>query len=37
MAPLGWRLLVVVAASGIGFAVLLDQVKRPILAAFQVE
>lgn len=37
MAPLGWHLLVAVAAAGIGFAVLLDQVKRPILAAFQVE
>jgi H+-transporting ATPase len=37
MAPLGWHLLVAVAAAGIGFAVLLDQVKRPIMAAFQVE
>ena len=37
MAPLGWHLLVAVAAAGIGFAVLLDQVKRPILAAFQVK
>jgi H+-transporting ATPase len=37
MAPLQWHLLVAVAAAGIGFAVLLDQVKRPIMAAFHVE
>ena len=37
MAPLRWPLLLAVAAAGIGFAILLDQVKRPIMAAFRME
>jgi hypothetical protein len=37
MAPLRWHLRLAVAAAGVGFAVLLDQVKRPIMAAFRVE
>ena len=37
MAPLPWRLMLVVAAAAIGFALILDQVKRPILSAFRTE
>jgi len=37
MAPLRWPLLLAVAAATIGFAVLLDQVKRPIVAAFRMD
>ena len=37
MAPLTWSLMVVVAAATIAFALILDQVKRPILAAFKTE
>ena len=37
MAPLAWPLMLVVAAATIAFALILDQVKRPILAAFKTE
>ncbi len=37
MAPLGWHVLVTVFAAAVGFAVLLDQVARPIMAALKVE
>jgi len=37
MAPLPCPLLLAVAAATIGFAVLLDQVKRPIVAAFRMD
>jgi hypothetical protein len=37
MAQLGWHLLIVVAAAGIAFSILVDQVKQPMMAAFQVE
>jgi H+-transporting ATPase len=37
MAPLPWRLMLVVAAATIGFALILDQVKRPIMSAFRVD
>ncbi|TPG50868.1 HAD family hydrolase [Rhodanobacter glycinis] len=35
MAPMPWRLLAVVLAAAMVFALLLDQVKRPVLAAFE--
>ena len=37
MAPLPWRLILAVAAAVIAFALILDQVKRPILSAFKTE
>jgi H+-transporting ATPase len=37
MAPLAWPLMLVVAAATIAFALILDQVKRPILSAFKTE
>jgi H+-transporting ATPase len=37
MAPLPWRIVAAVLAAAIGFALLLDQVKRPVLAAFKLE
>jgi len=37
MAPLSWRLMLVVAAATVAFAPILDQVKRPILSALKVE
>ena len=37
MAPLPWRLILAVAAATIAFALILDQVKRPILSAFKTE
>jgi H+-transporting ATPase len=37
MAPLPWRLVLVVAAATVGFALILDQVKRPILSTFKTE
>ena len=37
MAPLPWRLILVAAAAAISFALILDQVKRPILSAFKTE
>jgi len=37
MAPLTWRLVVAVFAVAAGFALLLDQVKLPILSLFEVE
>jgi H+-transporting ATPase len=37
MAPLAWRLMLVVAAATIAFALILDQVKRPILSRFKTE
>jgi H+-transporting ATPase len=36
MAPLPWRLVLVVATAAIAFALILDQVKRPILSAFEI-
>ena len=36
MTPLPWRLVLVVAAAAIAFALILDQVKRPILSAFEI-
>lgn len=37
MAPLPWRALVAVFAAAAGFALVLDLIKRPVLAAFKVE
>ena len=37
MAPLPWRLVVAACGAAAGFAVLLDQVKVPILSVFKVE
>jgi H+-transporting ATPase len=37
MAPLPWRLVLVVAAATVAFALILDQLKRPILSAFKTE
>jgi H+-transporting ATPase len=37
MAPLPWRLVVAAFAAAAGFALLLDQVKLPILSVFKVE
>jgi H+-transporting ATPase len=37
MAALPWHVMLVVAATTIGFAVMLDQVKRPIMSAFRVD
>lgn len=36
MAPLAWRLLAGLFFAAIGFALVLDQVKRPVMAAFRV-
>jgi H+-transporting ATPase len=35
MAPLPWRVLAIVLVAAIGFALILDQIKRPILALFR--
>jgi H+-transporting ATPase len=37
MAPLAWPLMLVVAAATIAFALILDQVKQPILSALKTE
>jgi len=37
MAPLPWRVLATVLAAAIGFAGVLDQIKLPVMAAFEVE
>jgi H+-transporting ATPase len=37
MVPLAWPLMLAVAAAAIAFALILDQVKRPILSAFKTE
>jgi hypothetical protein len=37
IAPLPWRALVAVFAAAAGFALILDLIKRPVLAAFKVE
>jgi hypothetical protein len=37
MAPLPWRLVVAACGAAAAFAVLLDQVKVPILSVFNVE
>ena len=37
MAPLPWRIVTAVMGATIGFALLLDQVKLPVLAAFKLE
>jgi H+-transporting ATPase len=37
MAPLAWRVMLVVVAATIAFALCLDQMKRPILSAFKTE
>jgi H+-transporting ATPase len=36
MAPLSWRLLLAAVAAAGGFALILDQIKRPVLAMFRV-
>jgi len=36
MAPIPWRLLAVLLAAAIAFSLILDQVKRPVLAAFRI-
>jgi hypothetical protein len=36
MAPLPWRVLMVAFAAAGGFALLLDQLKRPVLSVFRV-
>ncbi|MGA8006687.1 MAG: HAD-IC family P-type ATPase, partial [Burkholderiales bacterium] len=37
MSPLPWRTVAAVLGAAIGFALVLDQVKRPVLAAFKLE
>jgi H+-transporting ATPase len=37
MAPASWCLVRMVFLAAIGFALLLDQIKRPVMAAFKVE
>jgi hypothetical protein len=37
MAPLPWRLVVAACGAAAAFAVLLDQVKVPILSVFKIE
>jgi H+-transporting ATPase len=37
MAPASWRLVTMVFLAAIGFALLLDQIKRPVMAALKVE
>jgi H+-transporting ATPase len=37
MSPLPWRTVAAVLGAAIGFALVLDQVKQPILAAFKLE
>jgi H+-transporting ATPase len=36
MAALPWRLLVAVFAAAVGFALVLDRLKAPVMAAFRV-
>jgi H+-transporting ATPase len=36
MAPLSWHVLAAVLIAAIGFALALDQIKRPVMAAFKV-
>lgn len=36
MAPLTWQLLATVFVAAMGFALVLDQIKRPVMAAFKV-
>jgi H+-transporting ATPase len=37
MAPVSWQVLAMVLAAASGFALVLDQIKRPIIAAFRIE
>jgi H+-transporting ATPase len=37
MAPLTWRVLVAAFIAAAGFALILDQIKRPVTAAFEIE
>jgi H+-transporting ATPase len=37
MAPLTWRVLVAVFIAAAGFALILDQIKRPVTAVFKIE
>jgi len=37
MAPLPWRLVVVLFAGAAGFALLLDQIKLPVMSVFKIE
>jgi H+-transporting ATPase len=37
MEPLPWRLIAVVFAASMGFAVILDQIKMPVLSAFRID
>jgi H+-transporting ATPase len=37
MAPLSWRIVAAVLGATIGFSVVLDQLKRPVFAAFKLE
>jgi len=37
MAPLPWRVLAAVFAAAMGFALVLDQLKRPVTSVFKVE
>jgi hypothetical protein len=36
MAPLSWHVVAGVLGASIGFALVLDQIKRPVMAAFKV-
>ncbi|MGE0465244.1 MAG: HAD-IC family P-type ATPase [Steroidobacteraceae bacterium] len=36
MAPLAWHVLATVFVAAVGFALILDQIKRPVMAAFKV-
>jgi hypothetical protein len=36
MAPVSWRVLVTVLVAAIAFALILDQIKRPVMAVFKV-
>jgi hypothetical protein len=36
MAPMPWQVLATVLVAAIGFALILDQIKRPVMAAFEV-
>jgi hypothetical protein len=36
MAPLSWHVLATGVVAGIAFALILDQIKRPVMAVFEV-
>jgi hypothetical protein len=37
MEPLPWRLLLAISFATAAFALILDQIKRPVMAVFKVE